>query len=153
MIGENMKRKRVFLFLTLLIMMVIFYLSNQTAAVSGNLSGSLAQELEITPEINELGATVYPIFGLPLRKWAHIGIFAALGFSCYGWLDNIYKAMIVSYLYACSDEIHQLFIEGRSCQFSDTLVDGIGIVIGIVGFLLIEFLIKKIKLHKQLKEK
>lgn len=46
--------------------------------------------------------------------------------------------IIISYLYAVSDEIHQGFTPGRSPRFRDTLIDLIGILIGV-------FIFKKIK--------
>lgn len=49
----------------------------------------------------------------------------------------IYKrktVVIISYLYALSDEIHQFFVPGRTGLFRDTLIDLIGILIGIFIF-------------------
>ena len=34
-------------------------------------------------------------------------------------------------LYACTDEIHQLFIQGRAGQLKDVLIDTIGSLTGI----------------------
>lgn len=42
--------------------------------------------------------------------------------------------VIFAYLYAISDEIHQSFTPGRSPRFQDTLIDLIGILIGILIF-------------------
>lgn len=145
-----MKNKKMFVALAIIIATIIFLFSSQDSVSSGQLSGSLGQGLNIEPSLNDRGAVVYLILGVPLRKWAHIGIFATLGFCCYGWLRNIGYAFIVSYLYACSDEIHQLFVAGRSGRFSDTIVDGIGIIIGIAGFLILEILWKKIKSKKNI---
>ena len=51
----------------------------------------------------------------------------------YGFYKNHYpiqKIMIYSligtFLYACSDEMHQLFIGGRAGQFTDVLIDTCG---------------------------
>ena len=41
----------------------------------------------------------------------------------------IYSLVIV-FGYACSDEFHQLFVEGRSGQFKDVLIDTSGGVFG-----------------------
>ena len=41
-------------------------------------------------------------------------------------------ALFISFLYACSDEFHQLFINGRSGQVSDVLLDTIGAGLGIL---------------------
>ena len=42
-------------------------------------------------------------------------------------------SLIIVFGYACSDEFHQLFVEGRSGQFKDVLIDTSG---GIFGSLL-----------------
>ena len=44
---------------------------------------------------------------------------------------NIYSFSI-SLIYACTDEYHQTFVSGRSGQFSDIIVDTIGIIIGLL---------------------
>ena len=50
-------------------------------------------------------------------------------------------------LYAISDEIHQLFIDGRTARFTDVLIDAAGALGGILLVLLIYTLIKH-KKHK-----
>jgi VanZ family protein len=52
--------------------------------------------------------------------------------------------IIIAYLYAISDEIHQSFTPGRTPRFQDTLIDLIGILIGLFIFNKI-FSFKKIK--------
>jgi VanZ family protein len=32
-------------------------------------------------------------------------------------------AMAITFLYACSDEFHQLFVPGRAGRFTDVLID------------------------------
>ena len=53
---------------------------------------------------------------------------------------KIYLAYIFSILYACLDEIHQLFVSGRSGQIMDVFIDSMGIIIGI---LLVKFVKKR----------
>lgn len=58
----------------------------------------------------------------------------------------IYKKKLVvfiAYLYAISDEIHQSFVPGRTSRFRDTLIDLIGILIGV--FIFEKFILKKLK--------
>lgn len=43
-------------------------------------------------------------------------------------------AIIIAYLYAISDELHQSFVPGRTSRFRDTLIDLVGIFIGIFIF-------------------
>jgi VanZ family protein len=54
--------------------------------------------------------------------------------------------IFISYLYAISDEIHQSFIPGRTARFRDTLIDLIGIFIGLFIFNKLFPLIKR-KFH------
>lgn len=42
--------------------------------------------------------------------------------------------VLFAYLYAISDEIHQSFVPGRTARLRDTLIDLIGIFIGIFIF-------------------
>ena len=45
-------------------------------------------------------------------------------------VTKIYYAIGLSILYSCTDEFHQLFINGRSGSIKDVLIDSIGILIG-----------------------
>jgi len=40
----------------------------------------------------------------------------------------IFIAIIIALVYGVSDEIHQLFVPGRACSFSDFLIDSAGIL-------------------------
>ena len=42
------------------------------------------------------------------------------------------QTIIIAYLYALSDEIHQTFIAGRSGRLRDTFIDLIGILLGLL---------------------
>lgn len=46
-------------------------------------------------------------------------------------------AAIVAYLYALTDEYHQLFTPGRTGKFRDTVIDLLGIIIGVIILALI----------------
>ena len=70
-----------------------------------------------------------------IRKLAHITEYLILGFLMFNLLKqysvtNIYYAIGLSILYSCTDEFHQLFINGRSGSIRDVLIDSIGILIG-----------------------
>ena len=51
--------------------------------------------------------------------------------------------------YAGTDEIHQIFVDGRSCQFTDWALDTAGIVTGAIIFLILNLIIRKIIEHKK----
>lgn len=52
-------------------------------------------------------------------------------------------AICICFLYACSDEFHQLFVDGRTGQFSDTLIDTSGGIIGCITYKIINIIIMK----------
>lgn len=68
-------------------------------------------------------------------------------------LKRIGFSFLIGVEYAALDEIHQLFVEGRSGQVTDVLIDSIGIFLGICFVLIIykivqKFLIKERKAHQ-----
>ena len=54
-------------------------------------------------------------------------------------------SVLLSFLYACTDEIHQIFVPGRSAQFRDILIETLGASIGTIIKYLIIKLFNKIK--------
>ena len=73
-----------------------------------------------------------------VRKLAHLTEFTILGGVLYVVLrryieyGTVVKTIGVGIVIACLDEFIQLFSLGRSSQFSDVLIDTIGIIIGIL---------------------
>lgn len=127
---------------TLLIiwMIIIFLFSNQPAKESGKLSDSFLEKT-ITifyKDINtEKKEQLIKKYGLITRKLAHFTIYLVLGvlmlstISEYNIKTKILVSITLCFLYALSDEIHQLFIIGRSGEFKDVLIDTAGSFIGI----------------------
>ncbi len=72
-----------------------------------------------------------------IRKLCHMGeyavLFLLLLFALNKLIKDFYKKVFITlcltFLYACSDEIHQLFVIGRSGSFSDVVVDSLGAVL------------------------
>ncbi len=116
------------LLLVVLLMGAIFFFSAQSAPVSD--TGSLT----LTRILRQL--TGKPLTNGGVRLFAHGLEFAALGF----WVLHLWNArfralrpfaaMALTGLYACSDEIHQLFVPGRAFQYADVAMDLIGAVFG-----------------------
>lgn len=74
-----------------------------------------------------------------IRKSAHVIEYFVLGFLCIGFILTYknklsWKVVLFSIflcvLYACFDEIHQLFVPGRTGRIFDVFVDLIGISLG-----------------------
>lgn len=79
----------------------------------------------------------------PIRKTAHATEYAILGIFLMGAFitDRTRKAKCyvilwgVGTLYAISDEVHQLFVPGRSGRAFDVCIDSTGVAIGVCAFL------------------
>lgn len=72
------------------------------------------------------------------------GLFIAL-FLTYKFSDikRMLFALLCGMSYAIFDEIHQLFIDGRSGQITDVIIDSIGVAIGICVFMVMYKIIIK----------
>ena len=86
-----------------------------------------------------------------IRKAAHMTEYGLLAFLILRWLrlDLPFRraagfAFMIAVLYACTDEYHQTFVEGRGGSPWDVLIDSAGMVIGLtLGWLWYERLWKK----------
>ena len=74
-----------------------------------------------------------------VRKTAHFTEYLILGILVLQLLSDYTKinkrmlivSLIICYLYAVSDEVHQIFIPGRTAKVLDTFIDGAGSLVGI----------------------
>lgn len=112
-------------------MLVIFLFSAQTGEQSSESSGLIEQLLSLFPFIP------HQIFGIDLqliiRKGAHfteyliLYVLTFIVFIDYQTLKkSLVYAIIFVFLYACTDEIHQAFVPGRACAFTDVMIDTAG---------------------------
>jgi VanZ family protein len=149
-------KKKIPLVLTILWMFFIFYLSHQPATVSQYQSGGFIDMLSSIPLIGSVITNMIEI-GIAefiIRKSAHMFLYFVLAIIVYITINKNLdiKAYIISLvltgLYACTDEFHQLFIEGRSGEIRDVMVDSTGALIGLIMI----FLLMKIKKCSKLKD-
>lgn len=128
-------------------MMIIFWLSSQTADESSAQSTTLLIWLR-----SIFGNNAFTDF--VVRKSAHFLEFAGLSFLFNIALWQTKKkrmavlAIVLTSLYAVTDELHQIFVQGRSCQVSDWAIDTAGAILGAIGFLFILALISAVKNRK-----
>lgn len=135
--------------LLLLWMMIIFGFSAQTAAQSDEVSSSVSVHMiETANEMFELGLTQEQIGWYAqeiehlVRKLAHMAEYAILGIlsaSCaLGYWSWGKKAAIGSFLfaacYAVTDEVHQLYVAGRTGSVWDICIDSAGVFLGLFFF-------------------
>lgn len=140
---KNKKSAILFWILSIVCMGVIFYFSSRTADESSAQSDTVLNWL-----ISIFGDNKFTTF--IVRKSAHCLEFTGLCvlFNC-AWYFTLNRkapliAILCSSLYAVSDEIHQLFVEGRSCEIGDWAIDTFGAVLGTIGFLILFWMIDKI---------
>ncbi len=145
-----MKRKIALLIAIILWSGAIFMFSAQCADDSKALSKNFAEKIVSFAKIifgDDFFAAngdkgIESLIGLVthyLRKTAHFFLFFVLGIFCYLFIlefeltrENAFKlALVYCFLYAVSDEIHQLFVPGRAGMVRDVLLDTCGSLIGI----------------------
>jgi VanZ family protein len=137
------KCKKIFTLLAILWMAAIFFFSSRNADEStaqSNRAGMLAghlfvrdfdswteqEQLDFAKKIDH-----------PVRKTAHASEYALLGMLLFGAMTGTRKirmgyAWLAASCYAATDEFHQLFVPGRSCQFTDVCIDSGGAALGIL---------------------
>jgi VanZ family protein len=157
-----MKTKEIILLILIFAWMgVIFLFSNQTSDISEEKSDKVSEVLinigqkitkkEIKPNRKK---ELIKSMRFYVRKTAHFTIYLILGLLIYDvcLLFNIKRSFIFSivfcFIYACSDEFHQLFISGRTGQMRDVIIDFLGAVFGCFIFYLIIYKKKNTHKHK-----
>lgn len=132
-------------------MVVIFIFSNETSTMSNEKSRFFIYLIQT------LGLDLNAFFGnlsnFMVRKASHFleyFILAILLFNIIKGKFEIKKVFIISIvivvLYACTDEIHQIFIPGRTARIKDIFIDTVG---GSMGLLVGYFINKKIFYEKE----
>ncbi len=143
--------------LTLFWMVFIFMMSSAGKDESNSQSGAVCEFIcehfvegyeEMAPEEQ---IQMQQKISFPVRKCAHLSEYAVLGAlmtltaASWRWEDEetmrtgetpggtvrILPVLAAGFLYAVSDEIHQIFVPGRSGEPRDVLIDTSGVLIGI----------------------
>lgn len=130
--------------LVILWMALIFLFSHQPATKSSELSSSITEKIiniiEVVAPSSDNRPSHIDLDHL-LRKGAHFIIYLILGILVSNSImksnvvikrNCILLALLICILYAISDEVHQLFIPGRSGEIKDVLIDSIGALVGIL---------------------
>ena len=110
---------------------------------TGKSNGMTPEEIKIQIEI------LQPF----VRKSAHFCIYMLLGILLICLMQTFKLQMayrfdfsvMFAFLYACTDELHQTFIPGRSGTYADVCLDTVGATLGILIIMLIIYIRYKIK--------
>lgn len=138
----------------LLLMAVIFAFSAKTAAKSMEESDAVVDiVMGLAPEGGDALPSdrerLYEVLVVIVRKGAHMAEYAVLcmlaALHLVTWKLPYRKIAVSSVLfaafYAATDEFHQLFVEGRSGEVKDVLIDSAGAVLGILAFTILRRLL------------
>lgn len=136
-------------------MAMIFKFSNEPADTSQNTSLRATKILvdifnkNIEPEKeNELIEKYDPL----VRKLAHFTLYIIGGISIINFVNTysleekkkLVYSVSIGAIYACTDEFHQLFVEGRSGQFTDIMIDSLGCTTGVCVFLCVKKILEEL---------
>ena len=130
----------ILLSLVIAVAAVIFILSSQTGDVSSDMSQGVTDDLlSFVDTGNQGGFSLHKL----VRKCAHMAEYAALAFLLCAYIVCVWQrapfyraaliAWFISTLYGVTDEIHQLFVPGRSGAVKDVLIDAVGAAIGVLA--------------------
>lgn len=130
------------LIIVLALFVLIFCLSHESGEKSTETSGWFTDLLNLI--------LPFPVTESVVRTLAHFSEFACLSF----FMNNLFVAKneklcpviacALSFVYAITDEIHQIFVPDRACQFLDMMVDLAGIVSGMAVYAVVYLLVEKV---------
>lgn len=146
---------------------VIFWFSSYVAEDSVEQSSYVVDivKSKAFPELNEMQTakdqkTVDDALSFVVRKTAHFSVCTLMGICAFAAFWMIRKkalrfaaAWTASIAFAVSDELHQYFVPGRSCELRDVIIDSCGAALGagicLAAVLLME--LRRIKKEKTAK--
>lgn len=161
--GAAMKNRKLWLVLTLLATLavagLIFFFSSQKAEDSDRVSAAIVEPTlrALFPDYRDMSAetlmSLRRAVTFAVRKLAHFSLFTVLGLCLMGhvWVWRPEKplrptallAWGISALYAASDEVHQMLVDGRSPELRDVAIDCAGALCGILFLWLLLWLIAR----------
>ena len=156
---KNYIVRPVFLIFAVIWMIIVFKFSSQPADTSQNTSLNLTKRIvnvffnnKSSTEKEQITDKLDPY----IRKLAHFTLYAIGGILIANYINTynikdknkIIYSICIGATYACTDEFHQLFVEGRSGQLTDVLIDSLGVATGVCIFLCVITIFKKLKSKK-----
>ena len=145
-------KKRIVIFSILSVVWcgIIFYLSSENSTESSQRSRGIVVSVceSFVPDLSSYSeadkAELIDSVSFYVRKAAHFTAYAILGGSLFQVFcfvkDKRFRglsAVFGSFAYAVSDEFHQSFVSGRSCEFRDMVIDTCGALLAVMISLLV----------------
>lgn len=153
----------IFIILILAHCLLIFVYSSQNAVESTEVSnGVVSRILYFILGRKEASYEQIKMYDPLIRKLAHFCIYMSMGISCGCLLCTFFSeendskkdrkrivlAILIGFLYSCSDEIHQMFSDGRAGRIIDVIIDTIGVANGVLIVILFLKIVKRLKTKK-----
>ena len=148
------KIKIIKLILIVIWMIVVFNFSNQGGTESSGTSGKVTRVIVniITKDKEEPNEQTMERIEKVVRKGAHYTIYTIGGFLIMNYTysmektkkQKILESLLFGAFYATTDEIHQYFVPGRSARLFDVGIDTLGVLTGILIYLVLRKLIDKV---------
>ena len=150
-----MKKKHCYAILCIIWMLVIFWFSAQVADDSQEMSDFFVHLLDAVFSLDIMrNEIIRDMTSFLVRKAAHMSEYAVLAIL-FGLTIREYKkepwlllALAATAAYAATDEVHQLFVPGRSGQLKDVLIDTAGGALGLGLLALILYLKRRRKMKE-----
>ena len=145
------KKRFLYMIPVIIWMIFIFYMSGKTGQESSGQSGKISLFIsDLLEKVRQDPAQemqkLQDVLELVIRKAAHMTEYAILFLLSYLAMVKISMsqsrfynrsiAVLISLLYACSDEMHQLLIPGRSGRMIDVGIDMAGVLIVLICMIL-----------------
>lgn len=142
-------------------MIAIFIFSSQQGTESGNTSRNFTKVIIqiLTGNSIEVDNSFVEGIQLFVRKMAHFTIYTVGGFLIMNYnyttdkklKQKILYSIVFGTGYAMTDELHQLFVAGRSGSVFDVGIDSLGIITGVGTYLILRKIIEVIIKNKKTK--
>ena len=145
------KKRFLYLMPVVIWMIFIFYMSGKTGQESSGQSGKISLFItnlleKVRQDSPQEMQNLQDVLELVIRKAAHMTEYAILFLLSYLAMVKISMsqsrfynrsiAVLISLLYACSDEMHQLLVPGRSGRMIDVGIDMAGVLIVLICMIL-----------------
>ena len=124
-----MKKKKIIKWTCVLVwMLIIFLFSSQTGEESSG-NNRFIEELLLYFNL-DVNVIFHGMGSYIIRKTAHFSEYFILYYLThnavkedFSYKNSLFISLIIVFLYACTDELHQYFIPGRGPAFKDVLID------------------------------
>ena len=136
-------------------MIIVFYFSGQKGEKSGNTSRRITETIiqAVSNRSLEENEKLIETADKVIRKLAHYTIYTIGGLLIINYADTTEKSkkekvlgsIMFGTVFAVTDEMHQFFVSERSARIFDVGIDTLGVITGVIIYLIIKNLFKENK--------